>query len=109
MWGVVANMLAAPVVAVVTYTGLAATALATALPSLAQLLVLPALWGCAWLECMPTFCAPARRPSELAGQSQWCLFPGGFKCGHLAAVGSYATLVATLDHGRLTLSPTFTL
>ena len=51
MWGVVANMLAAPVVAVVTYTGR----------------------------------------------------------GHLAAVGSAATLVATLDHGRLTLSPTFTL
>ena len=57
----------------------------------------------------PLFCAPARCPSELAGQSQWCLLPGGFKCGHLAAVGSYATLVATLDHGRLTLSPTFTL
>lgn len=57
MWGVVANMLAAPVVAVVTYTGLAATALATALPSLAQLLVLPALWGCAWLECIAHFFA----------------------------------------------------
>lgn len=57
MWGVVANMLAAPVVAVVTYTGLAATALATLLPSLAQLLVLPALWGCAWLECIAHFFA----------------------------------------------------
>ncbi len=57
MWGVVANMLAAPVVAVVTYTGLAATVLATALPSLAQLLVLPALWGCAWLECIAHFFA----------------------------------------------------
>lgn len=57
MWGVVANMLAAPVVAVVTYTGLASTALATALPSLAQLLVLPALWGCAWLECIAHFFA----------------------------------------------------
>lgn len=57
MWGVVANMLAAPVVAVVTYTGLAATALATALPPLAQLLVLPALWGCAWLECIAHFFA----------------------------------------------------
>lgn len=57
MWGVVANMLAAPVVAVVTYTGLAATALATVLPSLAQLLVLPALWGCAWLECIAHFFA----------------------------------------------------
>ena len=57
MWGVVANMLAAPVVAVVTYTGLAATALATALPSFAQLLVLPALWGCAWLECIAHFFA----------------------------------------------------
>lgn len=57
MWGVVANMLAAPVVAVVTYTGLAATTLATALPSLAQLLVLPALWGCAWLECIAHFFA----------------------------------------------------
>ena len=57
MWGVVANMLAAPVVAVVTYTGLAATALATALPSLAQLLVRPALWGRAWLECLAHFCA----------------------------------------------------
>lgn len=57
MWGVVANMLAAPVVAVVTYTGLVATALATALPSLAQLLVLPALWGCAWLECIAHFFA----------------------------------------------------
>ena len=57
MWGVVANMLAVPVVAVVTYTGLAATALATALPSLAQLLVLPALWGCAWLECIAHFFA----------------------------------------------------
>lgn len=57
MWGVVANMLAAPVVAVVTYTGLVATALATLLPSLAQLLVLPALWGCAWLECIAHFFA----------------------------------------------------
>ena len=57
MWGVVANMLAAPVVAVVTYAGLAATALATLLPSLAQLLVLPALWGCAWLECIAHFFA----------------------------------------------------
>lgn len=57
MWGVVANMLAVPVVAVVTYTGLAATALATLLPSLAQLLVLPALWGCAWLECIAHFFA----------------------------------------------------
>lgn len=57
MWGVVANMLAAPVVAVVTYTGLAATVLATLLPSLAQLLVLPALWGCAWLECIAHFFA----------------------------------------------------
>lgn len=57
MWGVVANMLAAPMVAVVTYTGLASTALATALPSLAQLLVLPALWGCAWLECIAHFFA----------------------------------------------------
>lgn len=57
MWGVVANMLAAPVVAVVTYTGLAATVLATALPPLAQLLVLPALWGCAWLECIAHFFA----------------------------------------------------
>lgn len=57
MWGVVANMLAAPVVAVVTYTGLASTALATALPYLAQLLVLPALWGCAWLECIAHFFA----------------------------------------------------
>ena len=57
MWGVVANMLAAPVVAVVTYTGLASTALATLLPSLAQLLVLPALWGCAWLECIAHFFA----------------------------------------------------
>ena len=57
MWGVVANMLAAPVVAVVTYTGLVSTALATALPSLAQLLVLPALWGCAWLECIAHFFA----------------------------------------------------
>lgn len=57
MWGVVANMLAAPVVAVVTYTGLAATTLATLLPSLAQLLVLPALWGCAWLECIAHFFA----------------------------------------------------
>lgn len=57
MWGVVANMLAAPVVAVVTYTGLASTTLATALPSLAQLLVLPALWGCAWLECIAHFFA----------------------------------------------------
>lgn len=57
MWGVVANMLAAPVVAVVTYTGLAATTLATALPPLAQLLVLPALWGCAWLECIAHFFA----------------------------------------------------
>lgn len=57
MWGVVANMLAAPVVALVTYTGLAATALATLLPSLAQLLVLPALWGCAWLECIAHFFA----------------------------------------------------
>lgn len=57
MWGVVANMLAAPVVAVVTYTGFASTALATALPSLAQLLVLPALWGCAWLECIAHFFA----------------------------------------------------
>lgn len=57
IWGVVANMLAAPVVAVVTYTGLASTALATALPSLAQLLVLPALWGCAWLECIAHFFA----------------------------------------------------
>lgn len=57
MWGVVANMLAAPVVAVVTYTGLAATALGALLPSLAQLLVLPALWGCAWLECIAHFFA----------------------------------------------------
>lgn len=57
MWGVAANMLAAPVVAVVTYTGLASTALATLLPSLAQLLVLPALWGCAWLECIAHFFA----------------------------------------------------
>lgn len=55
MWGVVANMLAAPVVAVVTYTGLAATALATALPSLAQLLVLPALWGVPGWSVLPTF------------------------------------------------------
>ena len=57
MWGVVANMLAAPVVAVVTYTGLAATAPGALLPSLAQLLVLPALWGCAWLECIAHFFA----------------------------------------------------
>lgn len=57
MWGVVANMLAAPVVAVVTYTGLASTALGALLPSLAQLLVLPALWGCAWLECIAHFFA----------------------------------------------------
>ena len=109
MWGVVANMLAAPVVAVVTYTGLAATALGALLPSLAQPLVLPALWGCAWLECIAHFfCAPARRPNELAGETEWRLLPGRFKHGHLAAVGSDATLVATLDHGRFTLSPTFT-
>ncbi|WP_194947926.1 ComEC/Rec2 family competence protein [Actinomyces trachealis] len=48
-WAVPANVLAAPPVAVSTVSGLVASLLAPISPSLAGLVALPALLGCAWI------------------------------------------------------------
>ncbi|SPT52532.1 DNA internalization-related competence protein ComEC/Rec2 [Actinomyces bovis] len=62
-WAVLANVLAAPPVAVATVSGLVASLLAPVLPSLAGLLALPALAGCAWIV------AVARWTAALPGAS----------------------------------------